>query len=112
YVVQDVKLSKRAWGGAPRSGWNATVHGPPTVASVLRFTLGASRAGAAAARRNTTNTEPYGSRRSGTVVRPPSARYAAGSVSPVSGCHSSASFPATRKLAATSAACARWLLTK
>jgi hypothetical protein len=73
---------------------------------------GIVREGAAAARRNTTNTEPYGSRWSGTAVRPSAIEYAAGSIAPVTGFQISASFASTRKLAWRSSGRSFWLATK
>ena len=73
---------------------------------------GSTRDGAVAASRNTTKTDSYGPRLSGTVVRPSSMEKAPGPISPVSGCHSSADRPATRKRTLTSSARSFWLATK
>ena len=60
--------------------------------------------------RNTTNTEPDGSNRNGTVVRPSASRETgAGSIVPVSGRHSSGALPVTRNVHSTASPVGRWL---
>src|SRR5215204_6356904 len=100
--VHDVSESKRtASAGAPRPGWNVTVHGPDTVAIADRGPGAMVRCAAVVARRKTTNVEPYGSRSNGTSVRPRDVVYVAGVMSPVAASHKSAALPVTRKLAVT-----------
>src|SRR5689334_8889567 len=82
--VHDVSASKRTESvGAPRPGWKLTVHGPATVASVVRVSAGTVRCVAVVARRKTTKVEPYGSSSNGTSVRPSATAYVAGVVAPV-----------------------------
>ena len=57
-------------GGAPRSGWKLTFHGPFTVVSVGFGFGGTVREVSWLGLRKTTKTVPQGSSFSGTVVRP------------------------------------------
>src|SRR5947209_1795988 len=85
--------------GAPRSGWNATFHGPFTAASSVSTSFGVVCDVSVVGLRNTTNTVPHGSNCNGTVVRPPAIVNDAGAVFPVSEYHSSGVLPPTRNVA-------------
>src|ERR1700756_1113086 len=98
-LLQEINWSRAIFVGAPRFGSKLRSHGPSTVASVVSTIFGRLREVVLAGLRNTTNTVPQGSRCRGTVVRLSAIWNDAGSVVPVSACHSSASFPVTRKLA-------------
>src|ERR1700724_3523497 len=89
-VVQEIKLSSFIWGGAPQFGGKLMSHGPCSVVNSVLTGCGSIRDGAVAVWRNTTKTDPSGSRCNGTTVRPFSTLYSACSISPVSGCQSSA----------------------
>src|SRR5271157_50559 len=99
--LHDDSFSRVIDGGAPRSGWKLTFHGPSIVASCVSVTLGSVRAVSLVGSRNTTNTVPHGSRCNGTVVRLSAILYDTGSDLPVSACQSSGALPFTRKLAST-----------
>src|SRR5580658_3913277 len=107
-----MSLSSVTEGGAPRSGWKLTLHGPSTVDNCDSATLGSVRDVAVAGWRKTTKTVPHGSRFRGTVVRPSAIVNEAGSALPVSACHNSGALPVTLKVASTFAASSPRLATK
>src|ERR1017187_4641218 len=99
--LQDASLSSVIVGGAPRPGWKLTFHGPCNGATWFSVLAGSVKEVPLVALWKTTNTVPQGSSVRGIVVRPSAILKDTGSDFPVSACHSSGAFPATRKVASS-----------